>query len=123
MEGRLSAIMNSENELRQELEKEKQKSATLMEQVAELTSESEKWESLAQSKTILLEEETKKWMEEIASMTELRQELEKEKATNQLLEDQVEKSFLGAESKAKVLEEEKKKTRGRNGPNRRRTQR
>ena len=56
-------------------------------------------------------------------MTELRQELEKEKATNQLLEDQVEKSFLGAESKAKVLEEEKKKTRGRNGPNRRRTQR
>ena len=86
MEGRLSAIMNSENELRQELEKEKQKSATLMEQVAELTSESEKWESLAKSKTILLEEETKKWMEEIASITELRQELEKEKATNQLLE-------------------------------------
>ena len=86
MEGRLSAIMNSENELRQELEKEKEKSATLMEQVAELTSESEKWESLAQSKTILLEEETKKWMEEIASTTELRQELEKEKATNQLLE-------------------------------------
>ena len=123
MEGRLSAIMNSENELRQELEKEKEKSATLMEQVAELTSESEKWESLAQSKTILLEEETKKWMEEIASITELRQELEKEKATNQLLEDQVEKSLLGAESKAKVLEEEKKKTRGRNGPNRRRTQR
>ena len=56
-------------------------------------------------------------------MTELPQELEKEKTTNQLLEDQVEKSFLGAESKAKVLEEEKKKTRGRNGPNRRRTQR
>ena len=56
-------------------------------------------------------------------MTELRQELEKEKATNQLLEDQVEKYFLGAESKAMVLEEEKEKTRGRNGPNRRRTQR
>ena len=56
-------------------------------------------------------------------MTELRQELEKEKATNQLLEGQVEKSFLEAESKAKALEEEKKKTRGRNGPNRRRTQR
>ncbi|CAH3159397.1 unnamed protein product [Pocillopora meandrina] len=109
MEGRLSAIMNSENELRQELKKEKEKSATLMEQVAELTSESEKWESLAQSKTILLEEETKKWMEEIASMTELRQELEKEKATNQLLEGQVEKTFFEAESKAKALEEEKNK--------------
>ena len=42
-------------------------------------------------------------------MTELCQELEKEEATNQLLEGQVEKSFLGAESKAKVLEQEKKK--------------
>ena len=94
-----------------------------MEQVEELASENEKWESLAQSKTILLEEETKKWTEEIACMTELPQELEKEKTTNQMLEDQVEKSFLGAESKAKALEEEKKKTRGRNGPNRRRTQR
>ena len=34
-----------------------------MEQVEELASENEKWESLAQSKTILLEEETKKWTE------------------------------------------------------------
>ena len=47
----------------QELKKEKGKSATLMEQVEELASENEKWESLAQSKTILLEEETKKWTE------------------------------------------------------------
>ena len=49
-------------------------------------------------------------------MTELRQELEKEKATNQLLEDQVEKSFLGAESKAMVLEEEKKKNKRKKWP-------
>ena len=63
MEGRLSAIMNSENELRQELKKEKGKSATIMEQIEELASEDEKWESLAQSKTILLEEKTKKWTE------------------------------------------------------------
>ena len=45
------------------MKKEKGKSATLMEQVEELASENEKWESLAQSKTILLEEETKKWTE------------------------------------------------------------
>ena len=43
--------------------KEKGKSATLMEQVEELASENEKRESLAQSKTIPLEEETKKWTE------------------------------------------------------------
>ena len=49
-------------------------------------------------------------------MTELRQELEKEKATNQLLEDQVEKSFLGAESKAMVLKEEKKKNKRKKWP-------
>ncbi|XP_022801236.1 kinesin-like protein KIN-7I [Stylophora pistillata] len=77
MNSKISAIMNSENELRQELEMEKGKSAKLMEQVEKLTTEKEKWESLAQSKTALLEEENK-WVEEIACMTELRQELEKE---------------------------------------------
>lgn len=109
MNSKISAIMNSENELRQELEMERGKSAKLMEQVEKLTTEKEKWESLAQSKTALLEEEKNKWVEEIACMTELRQELEKEKATNKRLESQVENNLVCAESKAMTLEEENKK--------------
>ena len=60
MNSKISAIMNSEKELRQELEMEKGKSAKLMQQVEELTTEKEKWESLAQFKTALLKEEKKK---------------------------------------------------------------
>ncbi|PFX14324.1 hypothetical protein AWC38_SpisGene21524 [Stylophora pistillata] len=89
---------------------EKGKSARLMEQVKELTTEQEQWESLAQSKTALPEEKKgKKWVEEIACMTELRQALKKEKATNQPLESQVENNLVRAESKEMALQGENKK--------------
>ncbi|PFX13644.1 hypothetical protein AWC38_SpisGene22259 [Stylophora pistillata] len=88
---------------------EKGKSAKSMEQVKELTTEQEQWESLAQSKTALPEEKKKKWVEEIACMTEPRQAMEKEKATNQRLESQVENNLVRAESKEMALQGENKK--------------
>ena len=114
MEDKMSAIANSENELRQELEKEKERSVQLESQVERLTEERMKWESIEQSKTIALEEE-KKTLAEGSPLTELRQELEKEKATNLQLESRVENITVEnqqweslAESKAIALEEEKK---------------
>ena len=61
------------------------------------------------SKLLFLKKKRKKWVEEIACMTELRQELEQEKARNQRLESQVDNNLVCAESKAMALEGENKK--------------
>lgn len=116
MEAKISTVVNSENVLRQEFEKEKNKNAQLENQVWKLAEEKGQLESLAQSQTVALREEKKRLEEEMARVAELCEELEKAKASNvqleregvKLAEENGELESL-AQSKTFIIEEERKR--------------
>jgi len=116
MEAEISAVVNSENVLRQEIEKEKEKNAQLENQVEKLAEEKNQLESLAQSHIVTLEEEKKRLEEEMARVAYLCEELEKAKAMNAQLETEgvrltEENDKLGnlAQSKTDIIEEERRR--------------
>lgn len=116
MEAEISAVVNSENVLRQEIEKEKEKNAQLENQVEKLAEETNQLESLAQSHIVTLEEEKKRLEEEMARVAYLCEELEKAKAMNAQLETEgvrltEENDKLGnlAQSKTDIIEEERRR--------------
>lgn len=104
--------------LRQELDEQKEKNGLLDIEVGKLTEKKDQLESLVQSSAVALEEEKKRLEEEMARMTELCEELEKEKATNIQLVNEVgklteENCKLEVLTHSKtVIEEEKKRLEG-----------
>ena len=116
MEAKISAIVNSENVLRQKIEKEKDKNAQLEIQVWKMAEEKSQLESLVQSQTVALAEEKKRLEDGISRVFGLCEELEKAKATNvQLVREGVrlteenDKLESLVQSKTFIIAEERKR--------------
>ena len=85
METKIAAVVNSETELRHELEIAKEGVMQLESEIGRLMEEKSTWESLAKTKSLALEEEKKAWHEEMARCSE-RFEEEKQQLLEQLRE-------------------------------------
>lgn len=85
MDMKMATIVNSESELHLELEKEKEKAVQLKSEIRRLKEEVVTWESLAESRSVAVEEEKKAWDNEMARCTE-RFEEEKQQLLEQLRE-------------------------------------